>query len=178
MDQKRQRQPGERGFGIMMLGLGLFLAWQAYGIAGFEALSSPGAFPMAAAAAMVIAGAVVVVGDWRAARRDRPRLAETARAFTAEITPSVVVIFAGFVIGYAALLDTLGFLPSSFLFLFAAIHFLHRGPVVLSFGVTLLALTVIYAVFRLVFQVILPEGIVPEREIMAWLGGLVSGGAQ
>lgn len=178
MEARRERQPGERGFGLLMLALSLILAWQAHGIAGFEALSSPGAFPMAAAGAMVGAGLIVVIGDWRAARKAPQPLAETARAFTTEITPSVVMIFAGFVIGYAALLDTLGFLPASFLFLFAAIHYLNRGSVAFSFGVSLLSLAVIYAVFRLVFQVILPEGLVPEREIMAWIGGLFAGGAQ
>jgi hypothetical protein len=34
----------------------------------------------------------------------------------------------------------------------------------------------IYAVFRLIFQVVLPEGIVPEAEIMAWIEQLFSSG--
>lgn len=178
MEDKRPIQPGERGFGLLLLALSLFLAWQAYEISGLEALSSPGAFPMAAACAMVVSGLVVTAGDWRRARRERRPLRQSARAFTAEITPSVVMVFAGFVIGYAALLDSLGFIPASFLFLFAAIHFLHRGSVAFSFGVTVLSLAVIYTVFRLVFQVVLPEGIVPEREIMAWIGNLIDGEAR
>ena len=97
-----------------------------------------------------------------------------AGSFAAQVTPTVVVVFAGFVIGYAALLDVLGFLPASLLFLFVAIHFLHRRHVAFSFAVALGALIAIYVVFRLVFSVVLPEGIVPEREIMAWIERLFS----
>lgn len=46
-----------------------FLFWQAYQISGFEALSSPGAFPLAAAGIMVISSCVVVVKN---ARRQSP----------------------------------------------------------------------------------------------------------
>lgn len=176
MEQPRRRAPGEGAFGIIMLIASLIIAWQAYRISGFEALSSPGAFPMAAAAAMVAGSLVVVIRDFRQRPAERAALADKARAFSAEITPSVVVIFAGFVAGYAAILDTLGFLPASFLFLLAAIQFLHRGSVALTLGVSLAALAAIYAVFRLVFTVVLPEGIVPEREIMSWVGALYAGG--
>ena len=36
----------------------------------------------------------------------------------------------------------------------------------------------IYIVFRLVFTVLLPEGIVPEREILAFFRNLMAGGAE
>ena len=39
------------------------------------------------------------------------------------------------------------------------------------------ALLVTYVVFRLVFQVVLPEGIVPEREIIAWIERLFAAGS-
>lgn len=172
MAELRQGKPGEGTFGILLLVLSLFLLWQSYRISGFEALSSPGAFPMTAAATMTIAALVVVISDFR---RPRATADQRARGFFTTVTPSVIMVFAGFVIGYSALLDALGFLPASFLFLFAGIQFLHRGSVGFSFVVSLGSLIVIYAVFRLVFQVVLPEGIVPEREIMAWIETLFGG---
>lgn len=171
MSARRPKRPGEGAFGILMLALGLFLAWQAYRISGFAALSSPGAFPMAAAAAMVIAALVVVVGDLRKPHEVDGPIAVRVRSFSESITPSVVVVFTGCVIGYSALLDTLGFLPASFLFLLVAIRFLHGGSLRFSVLVSIAALAAIYVVFRLVFTVVLPEGIVPEREIMAWIKG-------
>ena len=191
MDKQEQRPklPGEGVFGIILLLLSLVFVWQSYAISGFSALSSPGAFPLAASAIMAIAALMVVIGDLR-----RPSVSEDqsspakARSFSAQITPTVVVVFSGLVIAYAALLNVLGFLPSSFLFLFVAIHFLHRGSAAFSLIVTLSALIVIYVIFRLVFTVVLPEGIVPEREIMAQIahffgqlfgaGEISSGGTQ
>ena len=77
---------------------------------------------------------------------------------------------------YALLLSPLGFLPASFLFLFAGMRLLYpRGGWLRSGIIALGALIVIYVIFRLVFQVILPEGIVPEREI---LSGFSSGASE
>ena len=176
MDNERRKQPGEGAFGIILLLVSLIFVWQSYEISGFSALSSPGAFPLAASAVMLIAALIVVIGDLRRSRDTEGRLTDKARLFSAQVTPTVVVVFTGFVIGYSALLNVLGFLPTSFLFLFVAIHFLHRGSVFHSFIVALGSLIVIYVIFRLVFTVVLPEGIVPEREIMAWFGQLFGSG--
>lgn len=176
MSEQRSKQPGESTFGVILLLVSLFLLWQSYEISGFSALSSPGAFPMAASFTMVVASVIIVLDNLRRPHQTEGALADKAKSFSEQITPSVIMIFAGFVIGYAALLDTLGFLPASFMFLFAAIHFLHRRSVGYSFVVALFALIAIYALFRLVFKVVLPEGIVPEREIMAWIEGLFTAG--
>jgi len=179
MSSLRRRKAGERTFGVLMLLLALFMLWQAYLISGFEGLSTPGAFPMAAAFAMVVAAIIVVVGDSKRSPEVEGQLSTQMRSFSSSIAPSIVVIFAGFVVGYAALFDAIGFLPASFLFLFAAIHFLHRGSVGFSALIALFSLIVIYALFRLIFQVVLPEGIVPEREIIAGVKHLfTSGGAK
>lgn len=174
MQEPRYKRPGEDAFGILVLLISLVLAWQSYEISGFAALSSPGAFPMAASAAMVLGSLIVVIGNIRRNRATPKPAGEKARANPAGVAPSVIVVFAAFVAGYAALLDTLGFLPASFLFLFAAIQFLHRRSVAFSVGVALLSLALIYALFRLVFTVVLPEGIVPEREILAWIERLLA----
>ena len=178
MAEQRRKRPGESTFGIIMLVVALVLAWQSYGISGFSALSSPGAFPMAVSAVMVITAAIVVFGDLKRKREVEGPAIVKMRGFAADITPTVIVIFTGFVLAYAALLNTLGFLPTSFVFLFISIQFLYRRSVISSFVIALGALIVIYAVFRLVFQVVLPEGIVPEREIMAWVENLFSGNGE
>jgi hypothetical protein len=41
--------------------------------------------------------------------------------------------------------------------------------------VSVASLIVIYVIFRLLFQVVLPEGIVPEREIMSAIGNMFGG---
>jgi hypothetical protein len=167
--EHRRKRRGEDVFGLIMVVFSVGLFWQAHAIAGFSALSSPGAFPMAAAAMMVIGSLIVAYGNLKntAARDDTP------------ILPATVAIFTGLVIAYALLLSPLGFLPSSFLFLFAGMRLLYpRGGWLRSGVIALGALVAIYVIFRLVFQVILPEGVVPEREILSGFGSGASEEAQ
>lgn len=169
-------RPGENVFAVILLIVALLMCWQAYRISGFTALSSPGAFPMAAAGAMVIGLLVVIIKGLirrsSAATAGSLSDADTTGTETQAIAPAVVVIFAGCVLGFAALLDALGFLPASLLFLLVAMKFLHRGSLLFTFVVSLGSLILIYVVFRLVFSVVLPEGIVPESAIMAWVESL------
>lgn len=74
------RRPGELLFtGAMALGSALLL-WNAYGIAGFEALSSPGAVPMAVTAVMLLSAAVIFLQALRKAPpRGRPCAAISCR---------------------------------------------------------------------------------------------------
>jgi putative tricarboxylic transport membrane protein len=160
------KRPGEDVFGLMWLVAGVVLFWQSYQIAGFSALSSPGAFPLAASGVMVIAAVIVVIGN---ARRRRAAEGEP-------ILPATVVIFTAMVVAYAAALGPIGFLPASLLFLVASMKLLYRGGWGAAIGIALASLAAIYVIFRLVFQVVLPEGIIPEREIMSAIGDLFGGG--
>lgn len=168
MPTTRSKRPGEDIFGLATLAVSIALLWQSYEISGFSALSSPGSFPMAASAVMVL-GSLLVVRD--NVRRNR-------QAATGDRTPIITltgVIFMALILAYALLLEPLGFLLSSFLFLMAGMMLLYRGGIVKTLGIVLLALVLIYIVFRVIFQVILPEGIIPERQIMAALGNLFGG---
>ena len=174
MAEQRRKRPGEATFGILMLLVGMFLIWQSLAIEGPTTLSSPAAFPLAASAMMTFAALIVVVKTARMSATP----GSAARILFSQILPARIVIFAAMIAVYAALLGPLGFLPASFLFLFAAIQFLWRQPTARTLAMTLVALIIAYGLFRLVFQVVLPEGIVPEREIMAWIEDLFAGGAE
>ncbi|NJO38096.1 MAG: tripartite tricarboxylate transporter TctB family protein [Rhizobiales bacterium] len=176
MAEPRARKPGETTFNVLLFLASLFLAWQAYKISGFSALSSTGAFPMAAAGVMVVSALIVLIGDLGKSAVLRGYTGK-ASAFFGDVAPPVILIFTAMVIAYAVLFDQLGFLPTSLLFLIAAIQFLKGGNPLINIVIAVGALIVIYVVFRLIFTVVLPEGIVPEREIMAWIGRLVTGGS-
>lgn len=157
-----ERRPGEALFGLIFLAASVFLLWQSYQIAGFEALSSPGAFPMAASATMVVASLIVVIGDMRKRREQDGD----------PILPMTVAIFIGLVLAYAVALAPLGFIPSTFLFLAIGTKLLYRSGWPATLGLALASVIVIYVIFRIVFQVVLPEGIFPEGEMMAAIEGL------
>ena len=77
---------------------------------------------------------------------------------------------------YAFLLEPLGFIPTSFLFLLALIRLLSRRRLLFCTALSASGVAIIYLVFRVVFTVILPEGLVPEREIIAAIARLLGAG--
>lgn len=168
MQTIKSKRPGEDVFGLAVLAVSLALFWQSYSISGFSSLSSPGAFPLAASAAMVL-GSLLVVRD--NLRRNRAG-AKKDRTPVVNLTG---ILFTILIVAYAVLLSPLGFLLSSFLFLMASMTLLYRGGLLKTLAVVVPTLAVIYVIFRLVFQVVLPEGIVPEREIMAAIGDFFGG---
>ena len=171
MHDKNSRLPGEGLFAIIMAVISLVAVWKAYGISGFEALSSPGAFPMAVSAVMLVAALIIV-------RHTLVLPKSTIVTTAAAILPWRVLFMIGMVVLYALAIKPLGFLPTSFLFLFVSIQVLGGGSAIRNLGYAALSLAIIYAIFRLVFAVLMPEGIVPEREIIAWVRSLFAGGAQ
>ncbi|MCZ8376993.1 MAG: tripartite tricarboxylate transporter TctB family protein [Beijerinckiaceae bacterium] len=169
MREGQTRRPGEALFvGFLTLAsLGLLI--KAYGIAGFEALSSPGALPMAATAVMLLSALIILRQTIKA-----PAIrTETIRE---HILPAAVVVAMVAITAYAFLLEPLGFLITSFLFLAVLIRVLSGRSLFFCVWSSAACVLLIYVVFRIVFSVLMPEGIVPEREILAWLGRLFGGG--
>lgn len=168
MREGQTRRPGEAVFIAFLALASLGLLIKAYGIAGFEALSSPGALPMAAAAVMLVSALVILVQTMQApVRKD-----ETVRE---HILPIAVVVAIIAITAYAFLLQPLGFLITSFLFLAVLIRVLSGRSLFFCVWSSALCVLLIYVVFRIIFTVLMPEGIVPEREILAWLGRLFGG---
>ncbi|AEF53466.1 tripartite tricarboxylate transporter TctB family protein [Marinomonas posidonica] len=159
------RKPGERLFGFLLIIGSVYLFWQSYKISGFSDLSSAGAFPMATAATMLLASCIVFVNTLKLP-------ATQGMDFFSHCFPPIVAIIMALILIYAVVLESLGFILSSFIFLFISIQFLYRRSVLTTLAISLLSLIMVYIVFRLVFQVVLPEGIVPERDIIASITAL------
>ncbi|SNR54571.1 tripartite tricarboxylate transporter TctB family protein [Puniceibacterium sediminis] len=162
------RRPGELGFALIMLAASLGLFWSAYDISGFEALSAPGAIPMATTFAMVVTALIVVL---RTARLPLIR----GEGMIKDILPVTVVVMVLFLLGYALLLRPLGFLPTSALFLIAAIKMLSRRSWGFTLVVGLGSLVVVWLIFRIVFSVLMPAGVMPEAEFIQYFRNLIGG---
>lgn len=170
MDTTPARKPGETGFNILLLLGSIFLFYQAYKIAGFSALSSPGAIPMAASAIMVISACIIVVKDLA-----RPKAEGGAKAFFTQILPFTIAVMCGLIILFAVVLQKLGFVLTGLVFLWVSIWFLQKRNPLSAALIALLCVVIIYVLFRLIFQVILPEGIIPERDIIASIKNFFAG---
>lgn len=155
MSNARTRRPGEMAFAALIVLFSLFAAWQAWRISGFSSPSSPGMFPMIATATMVVSGFLILADTAR-------RKPETGRnlfeAFIAEVTPLKLIVFGAMIVAYMLALQPVGFIGSSFVFLFASMAWLYRGHILMSLAVSAVSLALIYFIFRHVFSVVLPAG--------------------
>lgn len=167
-----KRRPGEVFFAGFLLVTSVGLLWSAWGIDnpfGPNGLSAPRSIPVAATLAMVISAATII---FKTAKLPLDRSETLAR----DILPITAVLFALFLTAYGILLRPLGFLPTSALFLIVAIKLLSKRGWPWTLAVSLTSLIVIWLIFRIVFSVLMPAGIVPEAEVIQLFRGLISGG--
>lgn len=165
-----KRRPGELAFALFLAFGSICLLYNAYGISGFDALSAPGSVPMATSLVLVISTAMIV---WRTARLHRV----ASQTLAKDIVPAKVILFVCFLIAFGVLLKPLGFVPTAALFLILSIKVLARKSWRYTLLVSLGSLVVIWVVFRLVFTVLLPAGILPEAEFIQFFRSLLAGGA-
>ncbi len=158
MSQIRQRLPGERVFAVLMLLLSAFLLWTAVDISGFKSYTSAGSFPMAAAATMLVCALIIVAKTWNAPPTERHAGEPLTMAFGRRIAPPVLLWTTLAVVSYMLLLERVGFIVASYVFLVVTMRLLGGGRWVLNLVVSALTLAVIYVVFDTAFSVALPTG--------------------
>ncbi|UYO00283.1 MAG: tripartite tricarboxylate transporter TctB family protein [Devosia sp.] len=151
------RRPGELVFSVVLLAFALAAFWQAYGISGFKGLSTPGVFPMLATGAMVLASLINVVNQGRAPAPSTQTGSVQARFLREYIPARHLIVFAMLAI-YVITMPWLGFVVGSGIFLVAMIQFLWRKNLLFTLAISVIALALVYFVFRTLFQVVLPQG--------------------
>lgn len=154
----RRRQPGETVFGYILLLLGLFVVAEGYRIDGLHSPSSAGVFPALAGLVMTFSAVSIIRRARRALPVHVPEGSGTAREFLRRTTPMDVAVIAVLMLCYMLALEPFGFLASSFVFLFLAMRYLHRGTLLMTLVISAGALAAVYVVFRLLFTVVLPAG--------------------
>jgi putative tricarboxylic transport membrane protein len=157
MHTSHPRLPGELSFMALIVAFSTFMLWASYNISKFESISSAGAFPMVCAAAMLITGLMSL------AKTARAKLAleggETLlQQFSRRLAPPQLVLFAVLITIYMLLLERLGFLVSSYLFLATSMQLLGSRRTLLNLLVSAVTLAAIYVVFQTAFSVVLPSG--------------------
>lgn len=156
MSTPKHRLAGELSFTILLVLFSLFMLYQAYTISGFESFTSAGAFPMFATLVMVVTGLKIVRDTVRTPRLEKND--SLLRQFATQITPAVIVLFALAIAAYMLLLERIGFLISSYLFLNASMVLLGSRRIFLNLIISAVCLAGIYLVFQTAFSVVLPNG--------------------
>jgi putative tricarboxylic transport membrane protein len=158
MHHQRSRLPGQIAFTVMLLVFSVFMLWTAYGISGFESLTSAGSFPILATAVMVITGLVNVVQTLRETPSPAQEGESLPQQFMRQLTPGVLIGFTLAILAYMLALEWVGFLVSSYVFLVISMWLLGSRRIVLNLVVSALSLGAIYVIFQTVFSVVLPSG--------------------
>lgn len=153
---KRKLQPGETVFSWILMLFSCFVLVLAWRISGFSSVSSPGAFPMAAAVVMVISMVSLVVSNRKMEKPDTEGQSAELRAALRDIFKPVFLIYTAIILLYMVLLQPLHFLPASFLFLVGSIIYLKGSSPLRSLGISAGLLACIYTIFHFLFRVVLP----------------------
>ena len=167
MSDPTPRLPGEVGFTAVLLAGSAFLLWQAFAISGLESITSAGVFPMLAAGAMLATAALVLV---HALRRPATLVAPgdgVPAQFFRRMAPPVLLGFTGAITAYMVLLEPLGFIAASYLFLVGSMALLGSRRWGMNLLISAVVLGAIVLVFQTAFAVVLPPG----RWLQALLGG-------
>jgi putative tricarboxylic transport membrane protein len=131
-----------------------------YRISGFSSWSSAGSLPLGASLVMCVSSLVII---FRELAKPAPELKSgrtLARSFFEIVFPARHIVFVFVLIAYMFLLEPLGFIASSFLYLVAASLVLGERRYAHMIVVNVLSLAAVYLVFQTAFSVVLPEGLV------------------
>ena len=156
MEKDRKLRAGENCFAWILLLFSLFILVQAYFISGFSSISSAGTFPMAASAVMVVSSCLILFKNRRLEKPDTKNLRDELIQAVKQVLPPIFLIYSVIVIFYAALLQPLHFLPSSFAFLIISIIYLKGTTVPKAIIISTSILVFIYILFQYFFRVVLP----------------------
>ena len=155
MQASRQTQPGEKAFAVAITLFSALAFWQAYRISGLSGLTTAGTFPMLASAAMVLSSVFILqrtFGSEQAGTQDGDPIPAMP------VLPLRLLISGALVGLYVAVMPWLGFLLASWAFMSICLIYLWRRGIVISLGLSTLSLAAIYLIFRIGFQVVLPQG--------------------
>lgn len=161
MDEKllhKPRLPGELGFALAMLLFGLTALWLSYRISGLSSWSSAGSVPLGTSFFLSASAAMIVLRTLRKpplqVSADKPMM----RQFYEKVFPMRHILFTAVIVFYMVLLEPLGFISSSFLYLMASSLVLGERRYVRMTIVNVLSLAAVYLVFQTAFSVVLPTG--------------------
>lgn len=157
MHTSHPRLPGELTFMALVVLFSAFMLWASYNISGFESLSSPGIFPMVCAGTMLVTGLMSLRQAVKAKLALEPGQS-VFQQFVLKLAPLTLVLFTLLIVAYMLLLEVLGFLVASYLFLLLSMQVLGSKRTGLNLAVSALVLAAIFIVFRTAFSVVLPAG--------------------
>ena len=154
MNKSKKLRPGEKVFSFILIIFSVILFFESYKISGFSGLTTSGAMPMFASTLMLIASIFIFLETLKKDSNNKFNLLK----ITQYLLPKQLIFFVSLVLIYVLAIPYFGFTLSSGTFLIISILNLWNKGILWSLGVSVFSIAVIYFLFRIVFQVILPLG--------------------
>ena len=154
MNKSKKLRPGEKVFSVILIIFSAILFFESYKISGFSGLTTSGAMPMFASTLMFISSIFIFLETLKKDSKNKFNLLKV----TQYLLPKQLIFFVSLVLIYVLAIPYFGFTLSSGTFLIISILNLWNKGFVWSLGVSALSIAVIYFLFRIIFQVILPLG--------------------
>ena len=156
MNRNNKLRAGENFFIWLLMAFSLFVFILAFRISRFSSISSPGTFPMGAAAVMILSMAIVLLNNRKRQKPDADSFKQELRLAAGKVLPRIFLVYTAVIIGYMVLIEPLHFLPSSFAFLLVSMIYLKGGRWLKLTIIAIGTMAGIYLVFQYVFRVVLP----------------------
>lgn len=158
MSAPRERLPGERVFALLVVLFSAFMLWSSFGISGFKSSTSAGAFPMAASATMLVCALIALVQTLKMPAAAAQPGESTLQHLGRRVAPAVIVWTTVAIFAYMLVLERLGFIVASYVYLLVNMRILGERRWRVSALASAVVLAAIYVVFQTAFSVVLPSG--------------------
>lgn len=152
-------QPGEKGFAVFLLLIGLFFTWQSWLL--YEqapGASSYGAVPLFCSGAITVLAIIILITDRsKKSVNSGKTIKEAAANMAHHLFKKDILVMLLLVLLYCiALYMNLGFMIATPIFLWLSMTYLGRGNRLKNLFWTAVCMGFIYLVFQVLFSVVLP----------------------
>ncbi|MCI8284780.1 MAG: tripartite tricarboxylate transporter TctB family protein [Firmicutes bacterium] len=155
----KNTKPGEKGFPVILLFIGIFITAEAVRMyKNAPELSGYGTMPLICGILMIVLSVFIIINNFRFKSEISGRpVKEQAIAVARHIFSKDVMIMTVFIIAYCIMLSfRIGFVIASPVFLWVSMTYLSKGRFVKNIFYTMLVMLFIVVVFNLVFKVVFP----------------------
>jgi len=154
MNTPNELRPGEKIFSILLVLFSGFLFFESYKISQFKSLVTSGAMPMFASTLMFISSIFIFLKTLKKDPKTNFNLVNVIQY----LLPKQLIFFSALILVYVLAIPYFGFTLCSGFFLIISISTLWNKGVLWSLTISIFSVTLIYFLFRIIFQVILPSG--------------------
>lgn len=155
--ETRELKAGEIGLSIILVLFSIFAIYQSYRINGADlTISSPGAFPTFISIMLLIFSIWILVENYRSNIQMKNTIKEKINDIGSLTLSKEILLIIIFIIIYALIIDKIGFVVSTIMFLWISISFLSKEKIFINLGLSILIVAGIVLIFNTIFNVVLP----------------------